>query len=284
MLTPTTLASLQARYVPADAWPGVLDGTPLRAVWHTPPRYGIPERPRDGTEVIVTGAPVPRGETGALWAPYLLPGSWGEDWAPLTCLHLPLTRPEARHRLAVVCAAGVRCPKWVSASFGACGYVGDGDVGFVRYRNGCPTCRGTGYLLPPAPAWHLLPRAEVGDAGHDYGDEVAAVLLGCHVARVLAGVGGVRGVLGRWEGSYMRESVAGIKADSFVVGSGWGFRTVNLHASPANGTRGPETGLEGMAKADAAALEAGLALVDPAAPGGVRVGWPEASAEGPHGR
>ena len=47
-LTPSLLESLHAFTVPTTCLPSVLDGTPLRAVWQTPARYGISEHPRDG--------------------------------------------------------------------------------------------------------------------------------------------------------------------------------------------------------------------------------------------
>jgi hypothetical protein len=87
---------------------------PCPARWRTPPRFGIPEHPRDGTPVVIVGAPVPRGETNALWVGYVLtPVYEGQmvEWAPLSCFvvdegawrtmlepHLPAIRAEVERK------------------------------------------------------------------------------------------------------------------------------------------------------------------------------------------
>jgi hypothetical protein len=92
-------------------------GRPLRAVWQTPPRYGIPEHPRDGSKVTIVSEPAPRGETGALWVDYVTTPTYGAGYqqvecAPLTCFvldeeameqllldHLPEIRAEVERRV-----------------------------------------------------------------------------------------------------------------------------------------------------------------------------------------
>jgi hypothetical protein len=67
-------------------------GRPLRAVWRTPLRYGLPS-PRDGAKVTIVGEPVPRGETGTLWVDFVLTPTHGAgyqtvDCAPIECFVL----------------------------------------------------------------------------------------------------------------------------------------------------------------------------------------------------
>lgn len=107
----------------------------------------------------------------------------GFDNRAVAFLRLPLPRSEAACHLACVLAAGERCPVCQpDVSQGFCGNT---------------ICRGTGYLRPPAPAWHCLPVASNGSLPDGLAQHSAA-LLACSAWRVRAGLGAVRGLL-RWQ-------------------------------------------------------------------------------------
>ena len=195
--------------------------------------------------------------------------SWGRDrWASSACfgglvltdtsgvlcsssladIRLPLARPECRHRLCVILAAGKLCgcprdAKWASPA--------------------CPHCRGSEWVRKPAPAWHLLPVAEGGSLPAEYAHHSAA-LLACFATRVAAGMGGIVDVLPswRWISKYGRHWRRGDTLDvreRDVLSEGWhaGWRCRRERCAA-----GPETGEAGKFAADATALVAGFALLD----------------------
>lgn len=111
-------------------------------------------------------------------------------------------------------------------------------------------------VRPPAPAWHLLPPGESATPLPPEWAPHAPALLACHVARVVAGLPGIRRVLPPWErdgGASHRMATdtawaCEVTADGWACSYGW--------------SHGPETGPAGMAAADAAALAAGCALMN----------------------
>ena len=174
---------------------------------------------------------------------------WGTVYAPdLAAVRLPLARPECRHRLCVILAAGKLCgcprdAKWASPA--------------------CPHCRGSEWVRKPAPAWHLLPVAEGGSLPAEYAHHSAA-LLACFATRVAAGMGGIVDVLPswRWISKYGRHWRRGDTLDvreRDVLSEGWhaGWRCRRERCAA-----GPETGEAGKFAADATALVAGFALLD----------------------
>lgn len=121
-------------------------------------------------------------------------------------------------------------------------------------------------VRPPAPAWHILPSGETATPLPPEWAPHAPALLACHVARVAAGLPGVRRALPPWEqdggASYRMATytkwACEVTADGWACSSGW--------------SHGPETGPAGMAAADAAALAAGFALMNA---GGPVLPWPD---------
>ena len=231
-MTPALLTALQGLHVPAEAVPDALDG------W-------------SGECEIECGV-------GVGW----LPGAayrgriirslppWTSGERPV---RLPLTRPEVRQRIATVMGVGVRCP----------GCHGDGTDGRAAIA-ACLACHGTGYLRPPAPARHLLPASELGDLPDALAGESAG-LLACHLAIVLNGGAGLRGVQSAWfpdshlDDVWWRGRVGQGEPCNMLVGvDGW--EVIRPGTNPIVIASGPETGPEGMAAADRAALLAGFAL------------------------
>lgn len=123
---------------------------------------------------------------------------------------------------------------------------------------------------------------------------VSARVLAASVEGVEQGRGVVKGVLGEWTHSeratvkpakwpsgdyasrYCLSSDMRLECGSLIVGrhtykSGWWLRENGLGRRGPILAEGPETGTEGMAAADAAALRLGWALLDPSARDGVRV-------------
>jgi hypothetical protein len=264
-MNPTLLPTLRANRVPAN----LFDGAFVRD-W-----FGVAERlTMDDREWRLTA-----------WTP----ANADDD---LARFRLPTDRPESRWQVARVMERGVRCPVGcpdrheVHAAIPATVHRA-GDA-FARALGMTPCgCQGSGWLLRPTPTYHLLTRAE-SPTGHNLGDAVAAELVGCQVGRVVAGLGPIAGVLGKWlvhhherDRSWTRHLVidlhhqgGGLWARDTLQGDhGWqcslvpGVDTIWL--------QGPETGPEGMAAVDRAALDHGFALQNP--DGTIVAPWPEVS-------
>jgi hypothetical protein len=244
MLTPSTLTALRAHRLPGGVLAGVLadwSGIILR-------ERAVGEFVRD----VYLGPAVAPGYVFTLNTELAI---------PLTRVHLPLARPESRWRVACVLEKGVGC----AAKCDKGGVLREEDGRFYMAR--CPACGGTGYEIPPTKTRHLLPQSELGDLPDALAGD-AGELMGWHVALVLGGKGGVRGIVPEWyedQGSWYRDAVPGVEFLTCVDANGWTFaKSFNEHIT------GPETGPEGMARADAAALSAGFALVNA---GRVVCGW-----------
>lgn len=184
------------RYLAADLAPGLLDGSPLRTIWRTPPRYGIPEHPRDGAEGVVLGAPVPRGETDALFAP--TSGlAWAEEWLPISALWLDAQRPEVMHRGVDWARAGGRCPNryWFGSPDEACAWRDPHGAMHVYPGKECPLCASTGYTRPPHDLAWALPIALGGKIARV--DHSAAILVRS-VEGIVGGQGPIAGLFAPW--------------------------------------------------------------------------------------
>lgn len=276
-MTPALLASLRAGLLPGDALPGLpAVGLPVTMDWNIDGEASFV-----ATGTIVEMLPDDR----ALW--YAPNERIGLDNRSLAFLRFPLSECAVRQRVAVVMGAGQRCPAWSLAPDPEHlpGYAGPP----------CPSCRGTGYLRPPAPARHLLPVSELGDLPDALAVESAG-LLACHVARVLAGLGGVQGVFEDWKnpgraivnavqrwpsGEYASRwclsSDLRLEVGSLILGRhdyrpGWWLVENDLGRRQGPRASGPETGPAGMAAADRAALLAGFALHNA---DGMVLPWPE---------
>lgn len=262
----SALVGLQAGHVLSDVWPGVLD-VGVRVVEIGDGRRGTVTRCDSIRRAVLGGARSDSLELMVAWDDSMItPVTFGTA--------LDLGHWTGRAHVARAAAAGVRefCERCVSA----------GEMCF-RCRTGGEMDR-LPWILPRAPLWHLLPSTE-SSIGSAPSAEAAVVLLGAHVARVLAGAEGISSILTEWVqwSSYrwVRHRCRQVNNRQVILGIEYG----NLGrwcAFVARGEtlmqRGEElTDALAMARADEVALDACLALVDSAAPGGVRVKWPEAS-------
>lgn len=195
-------------------------------------------------------------------------------------LSLPLDTVEGRHRLCCILAAGVRCPE--------CSSRGANDRGGTGHH----VCHGTGYLRPPAPAWHLLPVACGGSlpdalAGHSAG------LLACSAWRMRAGMGPIVKVLPEWtrhsgraedwartganDGRYLHVSAGGSMSGTSwdterTWVPWWRWRLSSFATHFVTVAEGQESSVEDAKRAaDAAALQHGHALLDGP---DIRLPWP----------
>ena len=191
------------------------------------------------SNVFLVGGPLSNGQP-----------TW--DQSAIERVSLDLTRPECRHRLCVVLAAGEKCP---SSAHPAPSVPYDGRAYCI--------CRGTGYLRQPAPAWHLLPTTEGGTLDGSLAAHSPA-LLAAHAQMVAIGKG-LLGVLGNWrpadsmpERQFRPRWAPGCNNDNaYTICEPRGWRYGFCYE-----VGGPETGDAGKAKADAAAIEAGYALLE----------------------
>lgn len=162
----------------------------------------------------------------------------------LTSIRLDLHRPESLHRIADWLAAGEREPcERCSRAWGQCSRCHDGG------ETDRPPWR-----RPPSPMWWALPREIGGTLPALWSRRV----LGWSAESVVRGGKAIRGVLPAWttaeDGAAYRLSSAyewATRADA----AGWAFSL-----EPDTLFSGPETGDEGRARADAAALAHSLAL------------------------
>jgi hypothetical protein len=272
-MTPT----LRANRVPA----GLFDGAfvrdwvgPVSMLWHIDG-----EEPFEAEGTIVEHFTDIDGERVRWWCPD--PRIRLDNRSPVF-LYLNLARPESRWQVARVmvrgvrCGGGSRCPGTDPLyALGPCPVGGEG----------CD-----GYLLRPTPTYHLLTRAE-SPTGHDLGDAVAAELVGCQVGRVVAGLGGVKGVLGllnhygerkvligEFVGYAVRRPYHGLGGAALSEarrrdgkrGRPWTWRVGEQHGEGAEA--------ECVTAADRAALAHGFALQNP--DGTVTCPWPELHAAG----
>jgi hypothetical protein len=132
----------------------------------------------------------------------------------------------------------------------------------VRHRIAC-------VMHTTAPAWHLLPVSEGGQLPDSLAEH-SPLLLACHVARVVMGVCGIVGVLGKWyRDAYMvrdardcltrrQDAVVSLISASAANGSPT-WQVDDEHGSGV--AFGTEVDEAGRACADAAALAAGFALL-----------------------
>lgn len=209
------------------------------------------------------------GDDDYRWEPAVWPCI---DKGTASRVRLPLTRPEAAWHLARTLAAGERCPTCKGSRMAPI---------TVDPAYPCADCSGTGYLRPPAPAWHCLPVA-LGGALHFTAAQHSAALLACSAWRVKAGLGPVRGPLGAWAlydygmapRKVWQRAVPGVGDavvsvwEDCVYHHGWTFDP----SCSANRLHGDEIGAPGRACADAAALAAGFACIDD--DGSLTLPWP----------
>lgn len=180
-------------------------------------------------------------------------------------LCLDAHRPEVMHPLADRFAAGVRCEECAAPMVAMVSGTHSPEVDAIAraadamLRRSC-ACKGTGYLRAPAP--HIrdfLPRTLGGKL--DRVDHAGAILV--HWATV----GPVAGVYGSW----------GVDRLHFGRGTPGtddsGHRTVHVRYgwTPTGGVSMAVSDLTERDLADAAARAHGFALLDPAAPGGLRL-------------
>lgn len=223
--------------IAGDTFAGLLDG------WCGPCR--VHDMGHWVDSAVVDGIPLVGGDG----QPGLFYGDGPEDVA------LNLRHREAIHRVVDVLGEGEECiiccgSGWVEPppSPTTCGCDECGGAQHVR---------GTGYTRQPVNVEHFRPSPNNG-----LPDWQCAGLIACSVARIAAGLGPVHGVMQpwrRWLDRSMRECWRGrvlhLDQASCNVNDTFGWR-VN------QGKWQPETGEEGKAKADAAALDAGYALLD----------------------
>lgn len=201
-----------------------------------------------------------------------LHGSYSNGGWDLENLRLNLERPEVRHRLCVILAAGIPCPGCQSHEEPGYLDVGGGSTELRAGAAGaCLQCnlnhdgKTPGWLRVPAPAWHLLPEKEGGTLTPHYYD-YAPELLVRHAQRVSAGLGGIRGVetvprmpntrmnCGQFAGATLYWTATSEDALYFTPGEslhpGWLWL----------GHSGPETGEDALRKVAHLALNEGWAL------------------------
>lgn len=195
------------------------------------------------------------------------------EWGPTCCdngrwpgaavhmdpdrIRLDCLRPEVQARVGRVLAAGVRCA--------AC----SGPA--VLRDDRCPDCDDYGYLRKPSPIWHILDAARTNTLSNQHIAEAVA-----HSVRNVARGGEVlRNIKGDW--SPLPDGLGVARAD--VIGEGTACWVTRKSGWLSAGKRGPETGPEGRAKADAALLAANIAYID----GGALV-LPDLPLEPHHGR
>lgn len=178
---------------------------------------------------------------------------------PASELHLSLTRPEGRHQLARVLAAGRRCA-CPSCTHEDAHVEWDTNALLCREcdeANGCVVCDGTGYTRKPAPVWWMLPESEGGKIPAVRSDWSPG-LLACSAHRVKAGLEAVVGIAGVWrlfdDGRWIRTSIEGTPLPY-----------------PYHFSRDEA----GKVVADADALALGWALTNPE--GTLTLPWPEAT-------
>lgn len=172
------------RHVPADLLAGLLERAP-RVGWEGPvlrihgddnPNCSEPVRGTHG--VVIDKWSPQRSVVDVYW-----PSIRKCVARPVSDLGLPLDRIEALLQVARVLAAGQLC-------LASTGHVTSPSP---PNENGCPTCRGTGFVRLPAPVWHLMPRALGGLLSSGL-DRFAGELICCSTWRVAAGLGPVVGV------------------------------------------------------------------------------------------
>lgn len=169
-------------------------------------------------------------------------------------------RPEVIAHLARWLAEGERCPNCIEGRIG----------GLAPCSRPCATCSGSGHLRKPARVAHLLPKY----LGGTLDTERAGDALAWSVRSVRAGGEVLRDIAGRWSPYGNRgEGRVGITSKNLIARVGGGLFygwEVLCFSNP----HGPETGADGRACADAAALRAGFALDN-----GDAVIWPPIQGE-----
>lgn len=166
----------------------------------------------------------------------------------------------------------LRAVAWLAERERCDGCDGRAEVGNHEQTDACPFCvegdkrhasgSKPGWTRPPTNAAWLLP--------HPFGTQTperAAILVTAQVARSVAGMGPIRGVLGAWTDPFgpdaaHRPTVGGERilhcvAALALPGSFRGWRT----GAPV--VRGSETGDAGKDAADGAAIDQGFALLSP---------------------
>ena len=179
---------------------------------------------------------------------------------PFTLIRFDLTLSPVRDHIARVMAEGVPCHICLRAKF--------------PDAPACATCRGSGYILPPTPIEHLLDRP---------GSRLTAAQSAACVAWSYRSwrVGGpvLRGVLTSWasmaphfpDAAHARNAVS-LGSTGDCVGGRPGREVAVCHPTPGRvgwfllaahaASAGPETGPDGRACADRAALAHNFALIN----------------------
>lgn len=247
-------------HVPADLFVGLLDvaagvgweGPVLRIQGSDDPKHSEPVRGARG--VTIDRWSPQRTVVGVYW-----PSIRKYIPRPIAELGLPLDRPEALFQVMRALAAGQLCPA-------STGHVSPPSP---PSENGCPTCRGTGYVRLPAPVWHFLPQSHNERLlGERRAQEIRA-LVACSAWRVARGLRPVEGVeyaLRLFNSRIVSLHFAGLRTwwaeteaerDHFVMPGGG-------HAGWAHGdARGPEVGEVAVAILHQRALAAGYAVQHP---------------------
>lgn len=251
-----TIVALGAGYVPAALLPDAVAG------WSGPVRYTGMDRE------VHEGALLASPHLAGTWAvasvrgPVFISGHV-EMCVALDTISLPLARAEARHRVCVVMAAGVKCS------------ICARDPALCSR---CPPESPTrGYLRAPAPCWHLLPESEGGRLP-DSCAAYSATLIAAHVGSVVDGGRGIQDLLGAWRKVSAADPDTGetwIRGRILNRGSGglwccsrlqtwrfFGWQNSCVPDAAKFWLEGPETGEAGKRAADASALAAGFALLD----------------------
>lgn len=173
--------------------------------------------------------------------------SWRPVYRERPELRLDCLRPEVQARVGRMLAAGVGCE--------ACGGRGSVQASAQPGCDGeCPEPCGcdAGWTRKPSPIHHILDAARTNALSNQHIAEAVAwsVRSVARGGEVLAGIRGEREPI-----APLAETRPIITGRSItIVVSDWGWKCGNH--------RGPETGHEGRAKADAALLAANIAYID----------------------